>query len=289
MTDTSREAPIKARRIHFDFSRSPLQWIPGAPYASHVINVLHLIAPVGERRFIRAASEALPYLADGRLREQVKGFIAQEASHAHVHQAVLDHMRAQGLDTQPYLDAYEELYDFIAGDRPFLPMPAAWWLNWKLAFTAAAEQITCVLGDWSLRADALDAAGADPVMLNFLRWHGAEEVEHRAVAFDVLKRLAGPGEYPVRVLAMLTLFPVLVGLWSRGTAYFIDRDPDLAGRQFSMLDFAQAAERGLLPGWELLSAAFRFLDPNFDPRHEATPANAAAFFATAATAYPAPA
>jgi predicted metal-dependent hydrolase len=279
MTDHAHEAPIKARRILFDFRHTPLQWIPGAPYASHVINVLHLIAPVGERRFIRAASEALPYLTDGRLREQVKGFIAQEAAHAHVHQAVLDHMRAQGVDTQPYLDAYEELYDFIAGDRPFWPMPAAWWLNWKLAFTAAAEQITCVLGDWSLRADALDAAGADPVMLNFLRWHGAEEVEHRAVAFDVLKHLTGPAEYPWRAAAMLTLLPVLIGLWHQGAHELLARDPDLADRHFSYLDFAAAMAAGQLPGLAGVEATLRYFDPAYHPGETPMGARAEAFFA----------
>jgi uncharacterized protein len=39
-----------------------------------------------------------------------------------------------------------------------------------------------------------DAIGTDPVMLDMLRWHGAEEVEHKAVAFDTMKhRVPGIG------------------------------------------------------------------------------------------------
>ncbi len=58
-----------------------------------------------------------------------------------------------------------------------------------------------MLGDWALNATALDAAGADPTMMDLLRWHGAEEVEHRAVAFDLFTHL--DGRYLRRVCAML--------------------------------------------------------------------------------------
>src|SRR5579872_5462491 len=46
-----------------------------------------------------------------------------------------------------------------------------------------------------------DYAGADPVMLDLLRWHGAEEVEHRALVYDVYQDLSG--SYALRCAAML--------------------------------------------------------------------------------------
>ncbi len=57
----------------------------------------------------------------------------------------------------------------------------------RLAIIAAVEHITAFLGDWVLNADGLDRAGIHPTMLDLLRWHGAEEVEHRSVAYDVMR------------------------------------------------------------------------------------------------------
>ncbi|WP_261994278.1 metal-dependent hydrolase, partial [Streptomyces sp. t39] len=62
------------------------------------------------------------------------------------------------------------------------------------------------LGDWVLNADGLDRAGADPVMLDLLRWHGAEEVEHRSVAYDLLRHL-DPG-YRRRVRTLFVAGPL---------------------------------------------------------------------------------
>ena len=61
--------------------------------------------------------------------------------------------------------------------------------------------------------EILQAAGADETMLDLLRWHGAEEVEHRAVAFDVFQHL--DGRYHRRVLAYVFGGPALVWLWVR--------------------------------------------------------------------------
>jgi predicted metal-dependent hydrolase len=33
--------------------------------------------------------------------------------------------------------------------------------------------------------------GADPEMVDLVKWHGAEEIEHRTVAFDLYRHLGG--------------------------------------------------------------------------------------------------
>jgi predicted metal-dependent hydrolase len=231
--------------------------------------------------------DALPHLGDDRLREAVKGFIAQEATHAKAHGDVLDHMRARGLDPDAFLADYARVYDWLAGPQPPVPMPEAWWLNWRLAHTAAAEQLTCVAGHWVLGADALDAAGADLVMLSFMRWHGAEEVEHRAVAFDVFTHLVGPHEYPLRAAAMVALLPVLGGLALYGTQYLLARDPDLAGLDLTWQALAEAAARGHIPGPAWLAAVLGYFDPAFHPARSGSDEAARAFFAAMAEACPA--
>lgn len=276
------ELPLKARPFRYDFSATPLQWIPSSPYASHLISVLHLIAPVGERRFIKVMHDALPYIEDERLRAEMRGFIGQEAAHAHAHDAAIAQLRRLGVDTASYVKACEAAYDFVAGERPGLPASARLWLGWRLAYAAAAEQMTCMLGDWVLDAAPLDEPDTDKEMASFLRWHGAEEIEHRSVAFEALQRLAGPLEFPLRALAMLTLFPMLIVLWHQGTHYLIARDPALAGRRFTVRDYVQAVKRGYAPGWEVLGSFGRFLRPNFHPFDEGRSELADAFMATAA-------
>lgn len=272
--------PLKARNYRFDFSGTPLHWIPDDPFATHVINVLHMIAPVGEKRFAKSIQAALPRLRDEKLRAEVKAFIGQEAAHAHVHEQVLQRLKEQGVDTTDYLNAYGLYYDWLEGKRgPHLPMPEEFWVLWRLALTAAAEQITCVLGDWVLDSWGLEDPAIDPAMLQFLRWHGAEEVEHRSVAFNVLTDLAGPAAYPMRVAGMMAIFPSMSVLWHLGTTYMLQRDASLKGRWFGLLDVVKAVQRDHLPGWEIYEAVGRYVLPGFHPDQESADEKALAFFA----------
>ena len=50
---------IHARDVHFDFSSVPMHYIPGEVLATHVINVMHLVLPEGERAMARARAAAI--------------------------------------------------------------------------------------------------------------------------------------------------------------------------------------------------------------------------------------
>jgi predicted metal-dependent hydrolase len=80
-----REEPenlvLRPRDVRFDWSALPAHWIPGEPFATHVFNVMHLLLPEGERWFAEVFKEALPLITDDQVREQVVGFIGQEAMH----------------------------------------------------------------------------------------------------------------------------------------------------------------------------------------------------------------
>ncbi len=71
---------LQPRDVRFDWSGLPLTWIPGEPATSHVINVLHLLLPEGERWFVTVFKRALPLIGDEALREDVLGFIGQAAA-----------------------------------------------------------------------------------------------------------------------------------------------------------------------------------------------------------------
>ena len=66
---------LHARDVRFDWSSLPVCWIPGDPFATHLLDVLHLLLPEGERWFVRVFTAALPLVRDDRLAEDVRGFI----------------------------------------------------------------------------------------------------------------------------------------------------------------------------------------------------------------------
>lgn len=134
--------------------------------------------------------QALPLIKDDQLRLDVQGFIGQEATHSQAHSAVVDHLAARGVDMSPFTGQIKWLFDKLLGDRPtWSERRQQRWLLERVALVSAVEHYTAILGEWVLESPALDEIGTHPVMLDMLRWHGAEEVEHKAVAFDVMKHL----------------------------------------------------------------------------------------------------
>ncbi|MGH3389194.1 MAG: metal-dependent hydrolase [Actinomadura sp.] len=266
---------IKPRRVTFDWSDVPLHWVPGSPIATHGMNALQLLLPAGERWFVHVFKQALPLIDDERLHAEAKGFMGQEAVHARAHATVYEHLRAHGLDAQRAADRVEFLFTKLLGDAP--PPPLRWlprgqWLRVRLGLIAGIEHYTAVMGHWILNADALDEADVHPVMLDLFRWHGAEEVEHRSVAFDVFQHVSG--SYPRRVSTMLVAF---LGLWyaiHHGTGLLIENDPILrhqaaaSGRRarFRYRDWNHAARLGLLPSlWSLARELPTYLRRGYHP------------------------
>ena len=80
---------IQARKVHFDLSDIPLEWIPGHPVASTMINLFNVVLPPAEHWFVKTFNEALPLVKDPRLADEMRGFIGQEATHAAAHDEVI--------------------------------------------------------------------------------------------------------------------------------------------------------------------------------------------------------
>ncbi len=280
---------IKPRQVRFDWSDTPLHWVPGDPQTSHTINVLHLLLPAGERWFVDVYRHVLPMITDDVLRDDVRGFMGQEAVHSRAHAAVLEHLAEQGIDSTPYTRRVDWMFEKMLGDTPlgFRRQPRRlrrFWLMRRLAIIAAVEHFTAVLGWWVINSPALDRTGADPTMLDLLRWHGAEEVEHRSVAFDVYRHMGG--SYGGQLVAMITTAPALIFLWFAGVRFFMAADP--AAARPSWRAFSAAGRRGLLPTTgTLLAAVPRYMRTDYHPSQEGSTEHAVAYLASspAASAY----
>lgn len=257
---------LEARNVQFDWADLPFHYVPGEPMATHVLNVLHLLLPAGEEFFVDVFKKTLPLIKDDQLRLDIQGFIGQEAMHSQAHSGVLAHFDARGIDLTPFTDQIRWLFEKMLGERPHLSERRQHgWLLEQVAVISAIEHFTAVLGAWILNSPGLDAAGTDPVMLDMLRWHGAEEVEHKAVAFDAMRHLRAG--YWRQVRAQLAVTPVLTLLWIRGVRFMFSVDPCVApGTKARWRDYLHAAQRGLLPGpARLIRTAGTYYRPGFNP------------------------
>jgi uncharacterized protein len=180
----ARTHAIPKRDLRFDFSRVDLgNWHPGGPHVSHYFNVHSLQFPKGERFFIASVRHFRDRITDPRLQEQVTGFIGQEAMHGREHEAYNEALKRVGYPVET-MERWVERSLWL----PKHAMPP----KGRLAMTAALEHLTAIGADDLLdRTDALN--GADPQMAQLWRWHAVEETEHKAVAFDVYRVVAGTG------------------------------------------------------------------------------------------------
>jgi len=281
------QVALRPRDVRFDWSQLPMHWVPDDPFTTHLLNVLHLLLPEGERWFVRVFTQALPLIKDERLAEDVRGFIGQEAIHAESHEGVLEHFAAHGLDPERYVGQVRWLFRKALGDRDFTGRRNAdrrreEWLIERTAGVAAIEHFTAFLGDLILNTPKLDTVGVDPVMLDLLRWHGAEEVEHRAVAFDLYQHL--DGRYWRRVRQMLVVAPGMAAMWLQGVRFLMANDP--TGRRRPRLrDAIRARRRYGLPGlWRLFWLVAPYLRPSYHPSQHGSTSQAVAYLASSPAA-----
>jgi predicted metal-dependent hydrolase len=276
--DEPENLVLRPRDVRFDWSALPAHWIPGEPFATHVFNVMHLLLPEGERWFVEVFKEALPLITDERLREEVAGFIGQEAMHASAHQGAQDHLADHGIDPGPYVRQLEWFFRHRL-DRPD---GGRHWLVSRLAVIAAVEHMTSFLGQWVLDSRELDRAGADPTMVDLLRWHGAEEVEHRSVAFDLFTHI--DGRFANRVAAMVVAVPFLVWQWSRGVRFLMAADRRITAKP-SWREFARTGRRGLLPSSsQLVRSTLRYFKRGYHPSQDGSTSQAVAYLASSPAA-----
>lgn len=276
--------PLIPRKVQFDWSQTPLEWIPGEPFASHFINEINLLLPAGEFWFCKLYNKALPYITDPKLRDDVQMFIRQEAMHARAHgAAIVEYLNAHGIETERNTAQEDRLFEVLLADEPFgRKLPKALekqWLVFRLGIVAAIEHMTCVLGNYVLKQQWKDA---DPVLLDLLRWHGAEEVEHRCVAFDVYRHLGG--RYPSRYYLATIAMPAIFGLWVHGAAHIMKQDPRFAAKKPSVfrpwiwLEWQRQSKRGQLPSlFSLLRQELSFFSPWYNPLHEGSTKEALAY------------
>jgi len=224
------------------------------PVQHHFVNSLHLVVAQGERYMIGNLRRVKDRL-DGTLLRQADWFIAQEAKHAAEHRRFSTQLARLGYRPE----RLDRLCRWI-GQRL---LPRSFGPAMNLAITVAIEHWTACVAEIVLRDGALDEI--DPATRRLVDWHCVEELEHRAVAFDVFQAVSG--SYVRRVLGFAVGVALVVSLSMYGMVSFLAQDRQLlAARAWGDgLRFFFLRQRLVL---KTVPRALRLLRPGFHPATE---------------------
>lgn len=207
-THTHARLPLTVRRPRLDLGEVPQRWLDKSILASTIVDAVNLLFPHGERFFVRSVKRFESHVKSPELLAQLRGFYGQEGSHAREHERYFDILRGQGHDLEAFLQAFNKSVRTLENATPDV---------WSLSATAAAEHFTAIMAEHAIVEGTLD--GAHPAMKELLLWHAAEEIEHKAVAFDVLQEV--DPRYSTRVIGLVISTMVLGLWWTRATALLL--------------------------------------------------------------------
>ncbi|MEL6343092.1 MAG: metal-dependent hydrolase [Myxococcota bacterium] len=215
---SGRSDELLVRRFSLDLTTLPRYWFANNALLTHALNAQNLFFPDAERFFIRSVRKHMDHVTDPEQRAEVKAFIGQEVQHGRSHDDVLDQLRAQGFRIDGWLSGYRgcmAMFERLASPKLCLSV------------TAAVEHFTASVAECWLTEGRMPLA--HPTMGDLLGWHAAEEIEHKAVAFDVLQQV--DDRYWLRVVGMLLATLFLLMLLVGGTVMLLWQDPEATWRR----------------------------------------------------------
>lgn len=148
-------------------------WLAGDPVASAWFAALSATFPRGEAFFIESVRACRAGVAEP-LAADIRAFIAQEANHSREHLALNRMLGQAGYDFARIESRLAGLLEMTRGRPPVQ----------NLASTIVLEHFTAILAH-DLLAHPAQLDGCGDGIAALWRWHAAEEIEHKGVAFDV--------------------------------------------------------------------------------------------------------
>lgn len=168
----------------------PKYWLDNDPFKTRFFDAMSVLFPEGERFFIECVRDYRDQITDPVLKEQVRNFMLQEGQHGMVHTKFNNRLRDQGIDVDMIVEEQKRImFGFYRKRFP---------KSYTLGQTAAAEHLTALMAHGFFSKGFMDKA--DPRIRAMYAWHSIEEIEHKAVAYDVLTKVA-KASYFTRILS----------------------------------------------------------------------------------------
>lgn len=220
--------PVVRKNLDFKLGDIPRFWFGGDPFRTRMFDALSLTFPDGERYFIESVRLFRDKITDPDLKARVADFIRQEAQHGMAHEKMNNVMRDQGMPVDQFIQRLNKIFKFELTQRS---------PQYNIAMTAAAEHLTALMAE-TFYSKKETLSEAHPYVRALLAWHAIEEMEHRDVAFDVMKDVGNVPESTRKyALAITTL--LMFGFTVYRTNVMLKHDG------FSVLDRIKMNYKGL--------------------------------------------
>ncbi|OTG80024.1 metal-dependent hydrolase [Acinetobacter sp. ANC 4648] len=188
--------PVVRTKLDFKLDQVPRFWFANDPFRTRMFDALSLTFPDGERYFIESVRLFRDQITNPDLKKRVADFIRQEAQHGIAHDQMNQVMKNQGMPVDRFIATLTKIFKFELKNRS---------PQYNIAMTAAAEHLTALMAEtfYSKKETLQDA---HPYVRALFAWHSIEEMEHRDVAFDVMRQVADVPELTRKfALAFTTL------------------------------------------------------------------------------------
>ncbi len=176
--------PVVRTKLNFRLNEVPRYWFGGDPFRTRMFDALSLTFPDGERYFIQCVRLFRDQIQDPDLQQRVADFIKQEAQHGMAHDKMNQVMRDQGMPVDAFIQRLNKIFKFELTKRS---------PQYNIAMTAAAEHLTALMAE-TFFSQKQTLQDAHPHVRALFAWHAIEEMEHRDVAFDVMKQVGNVPE-----------------------------------------------------------------------------------------------
>lgn len=203
---------IQVRKPQFNPHAIRRHFFANSPVMSHLLTALSSTFPVGEQFFVHSVRNVRDRVTDPQLQAQIAAFIGQEAMHSKAHSEFNAAWRRDDYQLDNFQKWLARQDQQIRQASPKL----------QLAVTCAYEHFTALLGGYILRhPEVLESLEDDAIKLWV--WHAIEEIEHRAVAFDVYQTVFADTALRRQVMRHVTTGFASLTLYSASRLFLQDR------------------------------------------------------------------
>lgn len=245
---------IQVRHMNFQFDEKvPDYWYDNSPLLTLFLTALSATFPEGEKQFINSVRYFQDQIDDPQLQKQIRAFIGQEAHHSKEHDALNGLMKNKGFAVarveKRMVKAAKFMRKRFSKER-------------QLAHTVCAEHLTAIIADFFLRKSPDELEKLAPEVRKLWAWHVAEEIEHKAVAFDVYRQTVDDDFLRRSHMLLLTFLFVLETTAS--TLQLMKHSNNLNDPKMWVQGFRYfLAPRGMI--WRLLPDYLDFFRKDFHP------------------------
>ena len=217
---------ITVRKAQFNPKAIRRHYFANSPIMSHLLTALSSTFPIGEQFFVHSVRNLRDKVKDEKLQAQIAAFIGQEAMHSKAHAEFNDAWRTEDYNLDRFQAWLMRKDQYVKNLHSKI----------QLAITCAFEHFTALLGGYILRhPEALSTLDDDAVKLWV--WHAIEEIEHRAVAFDVYQAVYGDDKIRRMIMRSVTTGFASLTLYSATKLFMQDRKkslPKIGGNIFGL-------------------------------------------------------